>query len=72
MTPKQKDHQYDARHETLQHAQRTGQWMEFPGQGGIPLHYHNGRVYASPKSVAAAKRRRNVRMGRQEIENECE
>ena len=72
--PRQKSRQeeaqrYDHRHEKRRHAEKTGEYVDFPGGGGIPLEYHNGRVYCSPKSLAAAKRRRNVRMGRQEIEN---
>ncbi|KKN75840.1 hypothetical protein LCGC14_0377160 [marine sediment metagenome] len=66
--PKTKDQQ-DHRHERLRHAERTGEYVDFPGGGGIPMEVVDGRVRCVPKSLAAEKRRRNIRMGRSNIEH---
>ncbi len=66
--PKTKQQQ-DHRHEQVRHYQQTGEYLDFPGGGGIPMEIVGGRVRCMPKSLAAAKRRRNVRIARMEIEN---
>ncbi len=68
-THQEKNQHYDHRHEKRRHAERTGEYLDFPGSGGIPMEIVGGRVRCAPKSLAAAKRRRNVRAGRMEIEN---
>lgn len=71
MTPRQKDQQYDARHETIQHAQKTGLWMEFPGQGRRSEVDSNPVPTYRTKHDCAAKRMRDTMKAKQEIENEC-
>jgi hypothetical protein len=62
--------QQDSRDEKFIHAQRTGEYLDSPGAGGIPMMYKHGRIYAVPGYIAAAKRRRDQRMGRMGDENE--
>ena len=62
--------QQDHRHEQIRHFQQTSEYLDFPGGGGIPMEVVDGRVRCVPKSLAAEKRRRNVRAGRMEIEND--
>lgn len=59
----------DVRHERLSHAQKTGEYVDFPGGGGIPVRLYRGRVCPLPGYVEAAKRRRNIQTSKQEIEN---
>lgn len=70
MHPKARTNEaYDVRHERLQHARRTGEYVDYPGQSIVPLEYRDGHVMPNAKALAAAKIRRNQNMGRQEVEH---
>lgn len=80
MNRREKAQQQDARHETLSHAQQTGDYLTYPGPG-IPMRYLDGRIVALPGWLEADRVRREemknpgsicrrkAMMARMEIEN---
>ena len=62
--------EYDARHETVLHFQRTGDWLTYPGQGRRSEVDRNPVPTYRTKHECAAKRMRDVMTAKLEIENE--
>lgn len=83
MNQREKAQRYDARYETLKHAQQTSDYLTYPGRG-IPMRYVNGRIVALPGWLEADRvrreerknpgsiRRRKVMTAKQEIEHDEE